>query len=122
MLQKEQRVHNTCKILTKLIWFYRNGGQLNEFKEKLDKFKKSYSNSNDPTLAFCYGLYYYFIRNYNLAIEEFMVAKYDNYYTSLVNLILIDIYIHEDSYLIYSNFFHKEKFKKFEEKLVDVVD
>ena len=121
MLEKEQKSKNTSKLLTRLIWFYRNNGKLNEFKKKLDVYKKTIFNKLDSTISLCYGLYYYFIRNFNEAIKFLNLVKNDDQYSNLVKIILIDIYIHSDSYLIYSNFFNKEKFKIFEKEYLDEI-
>lgn len=40
MLNKEQSTFNRYSILGVLIWFYRNSGKLNLFKERLENFKK----------------------------------------------------------------------------------
>lgn len=121
MLEKEQKSKNTSKLLTNLIWFYRNAGKLNEFKKKLDIYKKTIFNKSDPTISLCYGLYYYFIRNFNESIKYLNLVKNDDEFGNLVKIVLLDIYIHSDCYLIYSNFFNKDKFKVFENEYLDEI-
>ena len=111
ILEKQTAVNSNYFSLSQLIWFYRNAGKLNEFKGKLDKLKKTAHLRSSPVFSFTMGLYNYFIRNFNAALENLYVAAQHDSFRKTSILIMIDIYLHPSAYPLYSNFFFKEKLR-----------
>lgn len=109
ILEKQVLINSNYYSLSQLIWFYRNSGKLNEFKQKMDKLKKQTQLANSPVFNFTLGLYNYFIRNFNTALEYLYISSQNDSFRKIAILIMIDIYIHPNSYPLYSNFFYKEK-------------
>lgn len=121
ILEKQILSNSSYHSIVQLIWFYRNAGKLGEFKHKLDSLKKQLQGSGSAALDLVFGLYNYFIRNYNTALEYlFKSLKYASF-SKLAILVMLDIYIHPYSYPLYSNFFHKEKLKLPERESIDSV-
>lgn len=87
---------NNYGILAKLVDFYRRTFQLDEAKKFIDRAEKAATNTNDPGLCYCRGLYYKFNRSPKEALSEFNKAKKSVSYAeeSLVNM--IDIYLSPD--------------------------
>ena len=131
---KDFATDNSTFVLTALVWFYRAAGNLPEFLKILAKYSKtanSPANENnktknaigggtDPNLNYCYGVYYYTIRNYNLAIEELAKSRSNPELLGPANLLLLDIYLHSNSFNMYSNFLQKEKFKVLQKSHLDI--
>jgi predicted Zn-dependent protease len=118
IFEKDKLLNNAYSILPVLFWFYRSVGKLDEFKSLYESHTKAKANSTifeitDSAISFSNGLYNYAIRNFNLAIEELSKARQSSEFAGPASLILIDIYFHDSSYNIYSNFFNRDKFKAF---------
>lgn len=111
ILEKQILSNSNYHSMVQLIWFYRNAGKLGEFKYKLDSLKKQLQGSGSSILDLVFGLYNYFIRNYNTALEFLFKSLKNSSFGKLAIIIMLDIYIHPHSYPLYSNFFHKEKLK-----------
>ena len=135
IFEKDFATNTSTFVLTVLVWFYRANGNLNDFlkilaksakhqlfEEKENGKPKSYPNGgNDPNLNYCYGVYYFTIRNYNLAIEELTKSRFSPELVGPANLILIDIYLHSNSFNLYSNFLQKEKFKNVPKNHLEII-
>ncbi|KAL4503354.1 hypothetical protein ABPG72_000960 [Tetrahymena utriculariae] len=94
---------NNYGILAKLIDFFRRSFQINEAKTYIERAEKKATNTNDPGLCYCRGLYHKYNRSPKDALNEFSKAKKSSQYAeeSLVNM--IDIYLNPDQDLYYSN-------------------
>ena len=67
-MKKNDQMPKQTHFYPILIWFYRNSRRLQEFKAILDKN----SIAQQPltkALKLCYGLYYYFVKNYDKSIR-----------------------------------------------------
>ena len=115
IFEKDKQVNNSFALMPVLFWFYRNAGRLEDFKALIDEHQKPRNGVgvefNDSAISFAIGLYNYAIRSQNAAIESLIKARQSPELIGPVSLILIDIYLHDSSYNIYSNFFNRDKFK-----------
>lgn len=125
IFEKDYTANNSTFVLTALVWFHRSSGTLSDFLKVLSRYSrlsfglesdvkktKGYQNGgNNPNLNYCYGVYHYTTRNYNSAIQELTKARTSQHLLCPSNLLLIDIYLHSNSFNLYSNFLQKEKFK-----------
>lgn len=126
IFEKDFAANNSTFVLTSLVWFHKANGTLAEFLRLLNKHANNATDSeetngrktrqfpsggNDPCLNYCYGVYYYTVRNYNAAIEELARCRSCPELADPATMLLIDIHLHSNSFNLYSNFLQKEKFR-----------
>lgn len=102
---------NNFNILFCLINCLRHLGKMEVSKKILFKLKNKLAQENeDPGLALCFGIYYYFISNMNEAVDSFMIAIQNKEYKDICIMYLIEIYLNPMGRLPYNNFLSKDKF------------
>jgi tetratricopeptide (TPR) repeat protein len=125
IFEKDLAANNSTFSLTALVWFHREAGTLPDFLKLLAKHSRALpeapadrtkarshpTGGNDPHLSYCYGVYFYSIRNFNAAIEELAKCRNTPILAGPVAVLLADIYLHSNAFNLYSNFLQKEKFR-----------
>ena len=116
ILERQIREAQPPAALSVLAYIYRHLGALPGFAAEFAKIREKHASPELPVFHLTEGLLHYFARKPNLAVAALSAARAEPALRDRATLILIDIYIHDDFFPLYSNFFQKEKFKVFDKK------
>ncbi len=87
---------NNYGVLSKLITFMRNSGDVNKAEKYIKKSKSLVMNVNDTGLAYCEGLFHKYKMQPNLALQKFNKSRRNPYYIYESIYHMIDIYLNPE--------------------------
>lgn len=107
--------------LALMFMFMRKNGKLCDIKAELDKINEKMGHTNEPGLCFCRGLYYYYRKNPQEALNNFQRARRSKLYSEYTLQVMIDIYLNPDQDILFS---HVEnlRVKTFDDHNLDAVE
>lgn len=122
ILERQQKDSNFLSALPILANIYRHVGALPNFIEVFESFRSQHIQPDSPVFHFVSGLTHFYSRRSTLAVSSLLLARVEPSLRDKAVMYLIDIYTHDDSLLLYSSFFHKDKFKPVNKKYLGDVE